>query len=156
MAVAIQLRQQIIKARERHGFTYAELAELYGVGEATVSRLLRQHREQGHVEPKPPGRGRPTILDGEDRRLLQSLVEAHADWTTYELAEAYNDRAKKKISRATAYRELKELGFTVKKRPSWPKSAKRIASSNGEPDSKKRSKRSSLHVWYFWTKRVRT
>lgn len=40
-----KIRLAVVRAVEERGMTYAETAELLGIGEASVSRILRRHRE---------------------------------------------------------------------------------------------------------------
>ncbi|MBW2734075.1 MAG: helix-turn-helix domain-containing protein, partial [Deltaproteobacteria bacterium] len=53
---SIELRRRIVKAyRSGLSGTYTETATLFGVGRATVSRLLRRNRETGDVKALPMG-----------------------------------------------------------------------------------------------------
>ena len=51
---------------------YVQTAEMFGVGEATVSRLLRRYRETGDVQNKPKGGNNP-------RKVDLDWLRAHAD-----------------------------------------------------------------------------
>lgn len=56
----LALRERLVDAYKRGGFTYASLAAMFGVGEATVSRLLtRDRRNGGDLRPNAPGGGNP-------------------------------------------------------------------------------------------------
>jgi hypothetical protein len=48
-----QVRRVIVRLRE-DGRTYDEIAELVGVGPATVNRILRRYRETRSLEPLSP------------------------------------------------------------------------------------------------------
>ena len=56
--ISLDLRRRIVDAY-RNGLTetYEATAEMFGVGMATVSRLLRRKRETGDVLPKKARRG---------------------------------------------------------------------------------------------------
>jgi len=61
----LELRRQIVKAYEK-GLTptYEKAAEMFGVGLATVNRLLRHKRETGDVAYKPRGGNHPRVFGG--------------------------------------------------------------------------------------------
>lgn len=46
-----KLRQAIVRAFHQEGLSYEQIARLLGVAQATVSRILRLHRETGDVTP---------------------------------------------------------------------------------------------------------
>ena len=54
---SIDLRLRVIAACKRGVFTELEVAETFGIGEATVRRWKRRERESGSVEPLPHGGG---------------------------------------------------------------------------------------------------
>jgi transposase len=64
-SLSLDLRRRIVAAYERDEGTYFELAQRFGVGEATVSRLLRRQRELGHVVPEVAGGGFPPRISDE-------------------------------------------------------------------------------------------
>lgn len=62
--IGLELRKRIVEAYDSGlSGTYEETAELFGVGRATVSRLLRRHRETGDVQPLPIGGNYPRQID---------------------------------------------------------------------------------------------
>lgn len=62
--ISIDLRRRLVQAyRSKQSGTYAAMAALFGVGEATVSRLLRQFRETGDVEYRLKGGNNPRRID---------------------------------------------------------------------------------------------
>lgn len=80
--ISLDLRRRIARAYERGKTpTYEATAEMFNVGYATVSRLLRRKRETGDVLPKPRGGNNP-------RKVDLSWLEQHAKenpellWTT--------------------------------------------------------------------------
>jgi transposase len=155
-ALSVDLRRRIVAAAKTKRFTYRQLAELFSVGEASVSRLLRLFRETGSLEPRPHGGGAPRRLTSRDVERLKLLVERNPDWTTYELAEALTELLGSSVSRSTVHRELRRMGYTPKKSPWSPRSATRTASANGGGGTKRSSKASPLRVWFLWTKPART
>lgn len=116
-----RVREAIVKSHAA-GFTYAEVAAQLGVGEATVSRILRLHRETASVAPRPRGGGNFSPIQGEVADLFVQIVKDLPDATIDELTEALL-QAKVKTSRSSVVRALDRFGFSRKKRPSSPSSA---------------------------------
>ena len=69
----------------------------------------------------------------EDIDSLQELLAAQEDWTLQSLAEAFQEKLGKPISKSALQRNLDWLGFSYKKRVASPANATR----KSEPLSKK-------------------
>jgi transposase len=151
-AKSLDLRERVVAAYETGRYTYAEVAQLFGVGHATVNRYLRLKRETGSVARRPHGGGQKPRLSEVERKRLRSLVERHPDWTTFEFLDAVNAKRTKPVSRSTIVRALAALGFTRKKSPWSPRSVAPTASKNGVAGTSKRSRPSDPIVWFIWTK----
>jgi transposase len=63
-----------VRLREE-GRSYVDIAELLSVGVATVSRILRLHREKGSVEPARPGGGNFSPLRGKTADKLRVFID---------------------------------------------------------------------------------
>ncbi len=113
-----KLRLAIVRAFNDEGFTYAQIARLLDVGEATVSRTLRLFRETGGVTPRPRGPGRQSAIRGDVAKELKRLVKQSNDATSAELRETLIARTGVKTSISSVKRALKRLGFSSKKRSS--------------------------------------
>lgn len=113
---ALQVRRVIVRLRQE-GRTYVEIAELVGVGTATVNRILRRHRETGSLEPLPAGGGNPSPLR-EVETKFKALVTAMPDATVAEMAAALRRAEKLATSRSSVQRALTRLGYSRKKSPS--------------------------------------
>ena len=109
-----QLRAVIVRL-QGEGRTYEEIAELTDVGYATVSRVLRLHRETGGVTPKEPGGGNLSPIRGKVEKRLRDLVEAMPDSTVREFAAALERAEKLATSRPSVQRALKRMGYSRKK-----------------------------------------
>jgi transposase len=109
-AVPMELRRRIVAAYERKEGTYFELAQRFGVGEATVYRLLKLKREQGNVEP-----GAPTGVSEEELPDFVRLVNEFPGATLEQLKEAWIARTQRQISRSSVVRALRRAGITRKK-----------------------------------------
>src|SRR2546425_1523781 len=115
MAIPIRLREAIIRAREQR-FTYEQIAGTLGVGRATVSRVLRLHRETGGVAPRPAGGGWRSPIHGRIANLLRAIVRELPDATVAELTDALMERGEQRTSRSAVQRALLRLGYSRKKR----------------------------------------
>ena len=115
-----QVRLAVVKLFHEEHRSYADIAELLSIGEATVSRILRRHRETGGVAPASPGGGNFSPLSGGVAKALRALVEKLPDATVKELASALRTKRDVKTSRSSVQRALKRMGYSRKKRPLSP------------------------------------
>jgi transposase len=145
----------VVEAYERGGLTYAEVAERFTVGRATVSRWLRRKRETGDIEPRPHGGGQPRKINPEQEKLVEKLVQAHPDWTEAEFADALSKQYGVDASAVTVGRVIRRLGYSVKKRPFSQRSGIDRTLSGDEKNTQAGSEISPLRVWFLWTKRAR-
>ena len=141
--VSRQVREAIVRAFHDRKLSYAEIAELLAVGEATVSRVLRRHRETGTVAPLPRGGGNFSPLRGEVLDTLRALVRERPDATIDELTNSLIDRAQVQTSSSSVCRALQRLGYSRKKSPSSRSSATPRSIARGAKPSARSSKRSA-------------
>ena len=113
-----KVRVAVVRAVEEKGMTYAEAAEMLGIGEASVSRILRRHRETGSVAPKAKGGGQTSPIRDEVADQLISLVRSAPDATIEEMTNALIDKTGIVTSTSAVGRALRRLGFSRKKRSS--------------------------------------
>jgi transposase len=130
------LRLRVVRAWDAEKTSYAELAERFQIGEASVSRILRLHRETGGVEPRPHGGGNPARIQDDELSALHALVDANADATQQELAELWFIATGNDVSRSGMSRALRRAGITRKKSDS-------VRGSSSGPRSKRRGGHSS-------------
>jgi transposase len=123
--VSKPIRAAIVRAFHEQHLTYPQIAALLAVGEATVSRVLRRHRETGGVEPKPRGGGNFSPLRGEVLEVLRALVRERPDATVAEVTDALIERAVVQTSPSSVKRALKRMDYSRKKSHSSPSSATR-------------------------------
>lgn len=155
-ALSEDLRWRIIKAWRAGKPTAVELAERFGVGEATVKRLKRTFRETKDVRRKPHGGGVPRIITPEQESLVEALVQQHPDWSEDQYAEYLAEHHDIQASGVTVGRTIRRMGYSVKKSPSSRQSATSPTSSKGDRGTSRESKTSPFRVWFLWTKPART
>jgi len=107
------------------GHRYRDIASALGVGEATVSRVLRLHRESGGLAPRPRGGGNFSPIRDDVAETLGALVGETPDATAEELRGLLESRTGVATSRSAVHRALHRMGFSRKKSGSSPPSATR-------------------------------
>ena len=109
-----ELRDRVIAARDR-GMKTRPVAELFGVAESWVRRIMQRRREHGETTPRPCGGATVVKID---MARLRELVEQQPDATVKELhARLGIDCTLSAVDMA-----LRRLGMTFKKRPSTRRS----------------------------------
>jgi len=111
----LELRQRIVAAVQQRYGTIEEIAEVFGVTERYVYKLLKLHRESGDLSPRPHGGGAEAKLDEERLLKLAELVAKKPDATLDELRQSLNRRRRHSVSVSTVWRGLKKIDFTLKK-----------------------------------------
>jgi transposase len=129
--VSKPVREAIVRAFHDRKLSYEEIASLLAIGEATVSRVLRRHRETGAVDPLPRGGGNFSPLRGEVLDVLRALVRERPDATLDELTDALIERAVVQTSTSSVSRALQRLDYSRKKSPSLQSSATHRSTASG-------------------------
>ena len=111
-ALSLDLRTRIVAAVDAGELTQAEVAARFSVTPRFVSKLLKQRRERGHVEPLARGGGqvRRVNLAG-----LAAAVEDRNDITLSELQASVPAADGGALSRASISHWLIRLGLGRKK-----------------------------------------
>lgn len=146
------LRLRIIRAWQKKKLTTRELAELFDVGEATVTRLKKTYRETNAVAAKPHGGGNPARIPVEKEPLVEAMVQRHPDWSEARYAKELKEKHGISASSVTVGRVIRKLGYSVKKRPLSRRSEIGRPSSNEGGSTSNESETSPLRVWFLWTK----
>lgn len=115
--ISVEVRKRVVAAHREGKGTYAELADVFQVGEASVSRWLRLERETGSLQPKPKP-GRAPKLDEHGRGVLRELVEANNDATLAELASQLQARLGVTLVVSAVHKVLVKMGISRKKKTS--------------------------------------
>ena len=119
-AYSLDLRARIVEAVERQVGSKRQIADLFGVHESFIYKLLRQQRERGDIAPLPHGGGAQAKLSQEQRQVLPELIAAMPDATLDELRVQLKKTTRVEVSLSTVCRGLQALGLSRKKRPSGP------------------------------------
>jgi transposase len=127
--ISVDVRERVVAAHREGKGTYAQLAELFKVGEASISRWLRLDRESGTLEPKPIP-GREPKLDAKGRAVLRELVDADSDATLAELSQQVREHVGVKVVVSTVHKTLAKMGITRKKKTSTRRSGIATTSSS--------------------------
>ena len=112
--ISIELRRRIVEAYTS-GLSgdYEETAALFGVGRATVSRLLRRYRETGDVKPLPMGGNYPRQVDLD---WLRQHVQDHPDARLRDRADDWEAESGRRVPTSTMSNAMRAIGWTYKKR----------------------------------------
>jgi len=128
--VSLDLRRRLVAAYQaKKSGTYAATAALFGVGEATVSRLLRRHRETGDVQPKPRGGNNPRRID---LGWLRRHLEQHPDARLIDRIEAWEAESGVRVAIGTMWFAVRDCGWTHKKKRNSRESSTDRTSNSSE------------------------
>lgn len=133
MEISLDLRRRVVAAY--HGGlsgTYDKTAEMFGIGRATVGRILRRHRETGDVTYRARGGNNPRIVDLD---WLRAHAEAEPDARLVDRVEAWVARGGRPVTHQTMSLAMRAIGWTHKKR--------RLSHENGTQQRSKRVAKSS-------------
>lgn len=113
-AYRVELRERVVEAYEAGEGTFAEVAERFALGLATVKRWVWLKRKSGHVLPKPKAGGTPSEIT---REHIEALLAESGDATASELTVAFNRTRSRKtrVHMSSMKRALRRHGYVVKK-----------------------------------------
>jgi transposase len=77
IAYTLDLRQRIIDAVEQNIYSKCEIAEIFGIHESFIYKLLRQRRERGDIAPLPHGGGAKSKLTALSSRLRLPVQQCY-------------------------------------------------------------------------------
>jgi len=106
-SVPLELRRRIVEAYESNEGTYFELAQRFGVGEATVYRLVKLKRERGDVRVGPM-RG----ISEEELPAFVELVRQSPGATLEQLKRAWIAKTRQELSLSSVARALQRAGIS--------------------------------------------
>ena len=121
-AYSLDLRERAVAAAREEDLTRAEVAQRFGIGEATLYNWLRRWQDEGSLVPRGHGGGRRPSLDEAGMRQLTILVEEQNDRTLEEYRALLVDKTGVEMSTSALDRALKKLTLPRKKRRCAPTS----------------------------------
>ena len=111
---SVDLRRRIVDAYQGgRTVTYEATAVMFGVGVATVNRLLRRKRETGDVLPKPRGGNNPRRVD---LAWLKADAQANPDARLIDRIATWEKHCGERVSVGAMWGALHAIGWTHKKR----------------------------------------
>lgn len=113
-AYSLDFRQKIVDTYHNTSISQRQLAKKFEVSLSVVTRLIKQWRETGNLNPKPLP-GRPRKLNKENEAILLELLEENNDWTLEEYQKELKARTGVEISTTTICRIFKKLEYPLKK-----------------------------------------
>jgi transposase len=116
----LELRQRIVDAIDQQLGTYAEIAEMFGVSERYLYKLLALRRTAGNLAPKPHGGGAVSKIKDEQVLDVIDLVAAQPDATLAELRQQIKTKLRVSVCTATVWNVLERFDLTRKKSPAAP------------------------------------
>lgn len=112
----LELRQRIVDAVDQQRGTYAEIAEMFGVTERYLYKLLALRRTTGDLAPKPHGGGAVAKIKDEEHLLpIVEMVAEQPDATLKELRKKIKSRLRVSVCPATISNALARWGMPRKK-----------------------------------------
>jgi transposase len=112
---SIDLREKVVTAYQSGNTSVRKLAVNFRVGKAFVQKMLKQYREQGHVNPAKQGTRKKAVLADYSTQLI-ALVEKYPDATLAEYCEYWLESPGQLVSSSMMCRELQKLNLTRKKK----------------------------------------
>jgi transposase len=111
--IGLELRRRIVEAYTsgRSG-NYEETAELFGVGRATVNRLLRRYRATGDVKALPVGGNYPRQVDLD---WLREHARQHPDARLVDRIDAWEGVSGRRVASSTMSLAMRAIDWTHKK-----------------------------------------
>ena len=136
---AVDLREKVVNTYYSGNISVRKLAVSFGVGKAFVQKMLRQHRDEGHVNPGKQGTRKKAVLADSSDRLI-ALVKQYPDATLSEYCEYWLESHKQVVSESMMCRELQKLNLTRKKKRSGAVKLLPIESSYSDVNTERKLK----------------
>jgi transposase len=114
-AFSVDLREKIVAAHLDRHHSIRAVASIFTVSKSFVQKLVRQHKLEGNLQPKKPGKPRLSYLTNAEVELRE-LVAEHPDATLAELCEFFADKTGNWVGRSAMSDALRKLGLSRKKK----------------------------------------
>ena len=106
--------RKVVNSYYSGNISVRKLAVSFGVGKAFVQKMLRQYKEEGHLNPGKQGTRKKAVLAGSSA-LITALVEQYPDATLSEYCEYWLESHKQVVSESMMCRALQKLNLSRKK-----------------------------------------
>jgi transposase len=101
------------------GYSTREIGLKEGVGNSTVSRIIKKKKETGDLNNKPKS-GQPRLLHKPDERRILRYINSEECITAVDIQKKLQVDYKMQISADTICRTLKKIGFESRVRKKKP------------------------------------
>lgn len=137
-AYPIELRERVVRSYEAGEGSYAVIAVMFSLGEATVKRWVWLSRKKRDLTPTPKGGGNASSIEvGHIEAMLQRLGDATAGELTVEFNR--ERRGDDRVHVSSMKRALHRCGYVVKKNAAGRWRLNVPTSSRSERHSRERS-----------------
>ena len=92
----------------------AAAAEVFGLKKTTARAIWKRFKENGSMVPFSRGGSRRTKITEELKRFVALLINTEPDMTLRQIYQGVLERHNIQISKSTASRALKAIGYTMK------------------------------------------
>ncbi len=117
------IRERVVALRQE-GYKQSDIADVVGISQSTVCKILKRQREAGNVRPrKPPGR--PRLTTRRDDRQLLNLCRRNRKMPTSRLRRLWRRHHGINVSRSTVNRRLLQHGYRARRLTKCPRLAVR-------------------------------
>lgn len=116
---ALAIRQRVLALR-RNGRTQAQIADILGLSQSCVCRILRRHREAGTLSPER-STGRPRRTSARDDRQLLNMSRRNRRMPASRLCHLWRRHFGVNVSRETVNRRLVQHGYRARRMTKVPR-----------------------------------
>jgi transposase len=119
IAYSLDMRERVVAAVKEKGLSKREVAELFGIGRATVYRYIELDADEDLAPKEHPGH--PRRLGETLCQKLLKQVEDHPDLSLEEHAEKFSNAQKVELRKSSMGNYFERLGVQRKKNASSPR-----------------------------------
>ena len=113
------IRERVVALRQE-GYKQSDIADVLGISQSTVCKILKRQREAGNVRPlKPPGR--PRLTTRRDDRQLLNLCRRNRKIPTSRLRRLWRRHHGINVSLSTVNRRLLQHGYRARRLTKCPR-----------------------------------
>ncbi len=104
-------RKLLVEAHEK-GHKSKELADIFGIDESSVNRIVHQYKKTGSYKLRTYNCGRNSVLTDDDLKNISELIDTNPDITINEIIEKLNLKVKNEAVRKAVIK----MGYVYKKK----------------------------------------